>query len=193
MTDPQRKAGAMRMKSGLAAWSLARLAAIVLAATSLGGCGTIIAAYSLESYTNATKLKAETLAVIDAAKDPYAAHAEEVRKLQTDLSAAYEFSHGMPYNSEASAMWDIIRNPSETNSLLGEFFAIWRKRGTGLGDFYRYAKRKNIVFAFDRLICLEANKKAATKCPDYPTGTKPAGTAAEQGDFAKPPEEPTHG
>jgi hypothetical protein len=153
----------------------------------LAACTPIIAQYSLESYANATMLKAQTIAVIDSATEPYPAHAAEVRKLQTDLSAAYEFSRGMPYNRVASAMWGIIRNPDEKDSLLGEFFARWRARKDAAGapagfrQAYVDGKRKNIVFAFDRLICLEANKKAAARCPAYP-GAPPTAATPDSGD-----------
>ncbi len=152
------------------------------------GCAPIIAGYSLQAYTNATELKAETLAMIDASGDPYDGHAAAIAALQIKLNAAYEFSRGTAYNEQATAMWRIIRNPSEQHSLLGQFFALWKKQGT-TSPYYRQAKRGNITLAFDRLICLEANKKESTRCPAFPTGVD----AQPAEDDTTNPVEATHG
>lgn len=145
--------------------------ALLASTLVLAACAPIIAGYSLQAYTNATQLKAETLAIIDSSGDPYDRHAEAVAALQVRLNAAYEFSRGTAYNEQATEMWRIIRNPSPTRSLLGQFFAVWRDAPTHTTSaVYRAGKRKNVTLAFDRLICLEANKKEATRCPAFPTG-----------------------
>jgi hypothetical protein len=140
--------------------------ALGLTLVSTSACGRLIAEHSLVAYTNATRLKAATLALVDVSASPYPAHADQARRLQVDLDAAYEFSRGTPYNSEAAAMWRIIRNPAPDRTLIGTFLTIWRESPGGLPQSYRTGKKANVALAFDRLICLEANKKERTKCPE---------------------------
>ncbi|AQR72491.1 hypothetical protein [Sphingomonas sp. LM7] len=142
--------------------SIRRWLALLAATLVLAACTPIIAGYSLQAYTNATQLKAETLALIAISGEPWADHAAEARALQTRLDGAYEFSAGTAYNQEATAMWAIIRDRSQ-DALLGSFFVRWSKGPTG--EAYRTRKLRRIRLAFDRLICLEANKKEKTACP----------------------------
>lgn len=150
---------------------------ILLASTLvLAACTPIIAGYSLQAYTNATQLKAETLALIDASAEPWSTHSAEARALQTLLDGAYEFSAGTAYNAEATKVWAIIRDRSDT-ALLGAFFKRWSTNGT-TREAYRARKHRFVALAFDRLICLEANKKEKTACPSMDG----AATEAEAGD-----------
>lgn len=143
--------------------------ALLFGALLLTACTQIIAGYSLQAYTNATQLKAETLALVDASGEPYLQHLDDAIDVQTKLDAAYEFSAGTAYNKEATAMWAIIRDRSE-NGLTGSFFARWHQNSVTTAGYRKY-KHRYIAIAFDRLICLEANKKEKTKCPALDAGS----------------------
>jgi hypothetical protein len=129
----------------------------------LGGCAPIISEYSLDAYKNATSLKAETLALIDKSGDKFSAHKTEVDALTTKINAAYEFSAGIPNDHISAAQWQILRNPD--GNLYGGFVRTWSgsKQGTVL-PAYRAGKRKEVSDAFDKIICLEVNKKEAKTC-----------------------------
>ena len=137
-------------------------------ALMLSACAPLIAPYSLQAYTNATSLKAETLMVVGKATDPYAAHAGEVDDLRLKLESAYEFSKGMPKNSEATLEWELLKG----QNLLGDFLEAWHKHP--LSDEYVSRKKVRIATAFDYLICLEANKDKPAPC----AGRKEAANAA---------------
>jgi hypothetical protein len=147
--------------------SLARPLSLLLLAFVLGGCGRLIAEYSLQAYTNATSLKAETLAMIDKSGEAYSLHAKEVDALNVKIDAAYEFSAGIPANQLSATQWAILRDPNR--NLWGGFAQFWKTHGT-VSAFFRQGVKKNIGDAFDEIICLEANKQAQTSC----IGTKTA-------------------
>ena len=128
----------------------------------VGSCAPLIAEFSLESYKNATTLKAETAALIDKAGEPYSAHAKEVATLTTKMNAAYEFAAGLPSNQLSAKQWQIMRDPNR--NLYGGFVSLWKDQGT-LSPAFRREKKTQIGRAFDYIICLEANKKEATPCP----------------------------
>jgi hypothetical protein len=137
---------------------LALLGCLALLAAA---CAPLIAGYSLEAYRNATSLKAETLAIIAHADEPYAQHAEEVRDLRIRLSAAHEFAAGMPRNALSAGQWQIMIDPAR--SLAGGFLARW-ERDTRLNPVFVGEQSAQIARAFDDIICLEANKGQDTAC-----------------------------
>jgi hypothetical protein len=123
-----------------------------------------IADYSLEAYTYATELKAKSIALVGASKDPYAKHKDKAEKLLVEISAAYEFAAGIEKNNEAAKMWSLIRSPDE--NLMGGFIGFWKqKQPGGMSAGFISEFKKDVAYGFDRLICLEANKREATKCP----------------------------
>jgi hypothetical protein len=124
-------------------------------------CTPLIAGYSLEAYQNATSLKAETVALINQAQEPFPQHAQEVRALRVRLAAAREFTAGMPRNRLSTAQWDIMNNP--TGGLAGGFLARWERDGT-LGAGVIREQSAVIARSFDHIICLEANKGSDTEC-----------------------------
>jgi hypothetical protein len=137
-------------------------------------CAPLIAPYSLQAYTNATSLKAETLALISESNEPFAQHQADVRALKVKLSAAQEFSAGMPMNRLSTLQWSLLNNPD--TGVVGRFFTSWEKQGT-MGAAYIEAKRDQAGRAFDSIICLEANKEKDVDClnsaaaPAAPTPT----------------------
>ncbi len=127
----------------------------------VAGCAPLIGPYSPTAYQNATSLKAETLALMDKATQPYANHEKEVESLMVEIDKAYEFVNGIPSNSISAKQWQILKKAD--GDLLGKFFLRWKERGV-LSQEYINQFKGLITDAFDEIICLEANKKEATKC-----------------------------
>jgi len=132
-----------------------------LIAVFIAACAPLIAGYSLEAYRNATTLKAETLALMAEADEPFSQHADEVRALRTRLQAAQEFAAGMPLNQLSARQWRILNDPD--GGLVGEYWVVWEQQGT-ISSVTRNAQAQQIAHAFDEIICLEANKEKNTRC-----------------------------
>lgn len=127
----------------------------------LTACAPLIGPYSPTAYQNATSLKATTLAVMEKAKEPYTTHQKEVESLMLEIDKAYEFVNGIPSNSISAKQWFILKKPD--GELLGKFILRWKEKNT-LSQVYINEFKLLISDAFDEIICLEANKKEATKC-----------------------------
>ena len=141
----------------------AGLVAFCLTVFLLLSCAPLIGPYSPTAYENATSLKAETLALMDKATQPYSEHEEEIERLKVEIDKAYEYVNGIQSNSISARQWEILKNPD--GDLLGKFFLRWKERGTLSEDFIREFKR-NIADAFDLIICLEVNKGEAKECSE---------------------------
>ncbi|WP_166041670.1 hypothetical protein [Sphingosinicella sp. YJ22] len=137
-----------------------RLLLLIISVVAVA-CTPLIADYSLESYRYATELKAETLAMMAKATEPYESHEDEVERLRVRLSSAREFAAGMPRNRLSAAQWDILLNPQ--GNLAGGFFERWKRERT-LGATFVDEARRQTSGAFDDIICLEANKGKDTDC-----------------------------
>ena len=124
-------------------------------------CAPLIGPHSPTAYQNATSLKAETLAMMDKAGEPYPDHRKEIESLMLEIDKAYEFVNGIPSNSISAQQWQILKNPD--GALLGKFFLRWKERST-LSPVFISEFKGQIADAFDEIICLEANKKEAAKC-----------------------------
>ncbi len=127
----------------------------------LVACAPLIGPYSQVAYQNATSLKAETLALADKATEPYEKHKDEVEKLFVDANKAYEFVKGVPSNSISAKQWAILIK--RDGDLMGKFFKRWADSKKLNKEFIEEFKGL-LSDAFDEIICLEANKKEATKC-----------------------------
>ena len=138
-----------------------RLLAALSALFLLVACTPLISPFSEVAYQNATDLKARSLALVDQSADPYAQHAAEAEQLLIDVSAAYEFVHGMKGNEISAAQWQLMRDPH--SNLMGGFVGFWQRKVT-VNPAARDEYHGQIVEAFDYIICLEANKRIATPC-----------------------------
>ena len=121
----------------------------------------MIGSYSPTAYENATSLKAETLALMDKADEPFANHRAEVEQHQVKLQSAYEFVRGVPSNSISAMQWEILIK--EDGDLFGKFVRRWEERST-LNAILIEEFKKLVADAFDEIICLEANKQTASEC-----------------------------
>jgi hypothetical protein len=140
------------------AWrrTLLAWAAVVLAA-----CTPLISPYDHAAYQNATAAKAEVLALVDKATEPYSDHARQVEDMLLAVNKAYEYARGLPQNRITARQWEILKDPN--GNLIGGFVSTWKKQGR-TSRAYAEEKREQLAEAFDYLICLEANKKEAAKC-----------------------------
>ena len=127
----------------------------------LAACVPLIGPYSPAAYKNATSLKAETLALMDKAIEPYSKYEQKVDSLMVEISKAYEYVHGIPSDNLSAGQWEILKDPA--GALLGKFFSRWKSKGT-LSRVYIHEFEGIISDAFDEIICLEANKKSAKIC-----------------------------
>jgi hypothetical protein len=127
----------------------------------LAGCATLIGTYSPTEYKNATGLKAETLALMEKATTPYTGNEGKIEALRIEIAKAYEYVHGIPSNDLSARQWEVLRRPD--GELLGRFFGRWKADGT-LNPVFISEFKGVISDAFDEIICLEANKKAANQC-----------------------------
>jgi len=129
----------------------------------LAACAPLIGPYSQVAYQNATSLKAETLALADKATEPYDKHKDEVEQLFVDVNKAYEFVKGVPSNSISAKQWSILIK--RDGDLMGKFFKRWAESpNKKLNKVFVDEFKGELSDAFDEIICLEANKKEATKC-----------------------------
>lgn len=127
----------------------------------LAACVPLIGPYSQTAYQNATDLKAETLALMDKATKPFSDNEKQVEALVVAIDKAYEYVHGIPSNDLSARQWEILKKPD--GDLLGRFFARWKSEGI-LKQVFIDEFKGIVSDAFDEIICLEANKKEATKC-----------------------------
>ena len=134
---------------------------LTLLAVLAVACTPLIAGYSLEAYRYATSLKAETLAIMAKADEPFAQHAAEVSALRIRMAAAQEFAAGMPLNQLSARQWRIMNDPD--GGLAGEYWVVWEQQGT-ISTAARTAQIQQVSHAFDEIICLEANKEKNTRC-----------------------------
>ena len=134
---------------------------VILLLLFLTACAPLIGPYSPTAYQNATSLKPQTLALMDKAKEAYAKHQTEVEVLVVELKKAHEYVKGVPSNSISARQWEILIK--EDGDLFGKFVKRWKERSTLSSAFI--TEFKGLVSdAFDEIICLEANKKEASKC-----------------------------
>jgi hypothetical protein len=145
-----------------------RLKFLVLAFGFIGltGCPTI-APYNQKSYELTTSTKAEALAVLDKASDPYNTHIKEVEKLRLEVEKAYEYANGIPKNEVVVGMWNEIRGyvyrvdkkqwVANDNGNLYSTLELWKRKKI-LNASAVDEKKKQIASSFDQIIGLEGGK-----------------------------------
>ncbi|MCA8833979.1 MAG: hypothetical protein K8953_02740 [Proteobacteria bacterium] len=106
-------------------------------------------------------MKAESLALIAKSDEPFETHKDAVAKVILDADIAYEYAKGLPQNQETTSQWDKLRD--KNGHLLGGFARMWKQKGV-LGDYFKSQTSEQIEKAFDKIICLEINKKNSSSC-----------------------------
>ncbi len=125
------------------------------------GCMPLSPDYSLDAYKTATTLKAETLALMSKANEPYRRHEDEIDALSTKIDAAYEFAAHRRANAAETALWDQLRAPD--GQFFGTFLVQWRKSGT-VGEYFIGEYRGQVAEIYDTIICVEANREKDAGC-----------------------------
>lgn len=140
-------------------------AAILLGLWALfaAACGPTISEFNARAYEQATSLKVEALALMDAATAPYAEHADAVEQFRTELRKAHEYAKGRPNNEISAQQWRILIDPER--DLLGGFLADW-KRQSSFSSAFVEEKKTQVARAFDTIIELESGKKAPDEVRD---------------------------
>lgn len=143
------------MKNSISAMraSLVLVGSIYLA--TIGACSPLIATYSQAAYEQATAIKAESLALMGKAAEPYGQHSQEVEALMLQVEKAYEYAGGRPKNEISTQQWAKMKDPSK--NLLGGFFKRWKEEGQ-LGSTFVEEAKGVIAESFDQIIGLESGK-----------------------------------
>jgi hypothetical protein len=116
--------------------------------------------YSQTAYEQATSVKAESLALMEKATEPYSQHAQEVAALLLAVDKAYEYAKGRPKNEISTEQWAKIKDPN--SNLLGGFLKRWKEKGQLNSTFVKEAEAQ-IAQAFDQIIELESGKNKEHK------------------------------
>jgi hypothetical protein len=143
---------------------------LLLPAASLPACAPVQAPFNPVAQSNAAGLKAQTLALLDTAGDPYDSHVAEVDALTARIDAAASLAAASPANGLAARQWAVLRDPAR--GLYGGTLQLWRTQGT-LSPAFRDQKKIQIGRAFDYILCLEANKQRAQACGEMQEGGAP--------------------
>jgi hypothetical protein len=120
----------------------------------LNACSTI-SPYSETAYQQATSLKAESLALVSKANEPFTDHAKDVASLKLDLSKAYEYAKGRPNNQISVNQWNILLAP--TGHSLESFLERWQSMGK-LNPIFVQEASTQIGQEFDTISGLESGK-----------------------------------
>jgi hypothetical protein len=116
-----------------------------------------ITPYDPTSYKTATDLKAETLVLIDKAKDAPGPHAAAIESVRIKLNQAYEYENGKGERNRFSREhWRILMDPD--GNLLGGFLRKWETENRRQSHAFLEGVKKNIGDAFDEIIKLESHK-----------------------------------
>ncbi len=124
---------------------------------------TPIPSYSENAYTQAVRLKLESLDLMNKATEGYSGHANEVDSLKRELRFAYEYSKGRPGNEKTTKQWEIMINPDR--NLIGGFLRIW-KEDLILSPVFVSEAQGVIGEAFDTIIGLESGKIKPSQIED---------------------------
>jgi len=144
------------MRTVLRAFPAACWALLLLACTPLAPD------YSVQSYTNATRIKAEALQLVASSSQPYRDHAEAVAALRLDVDTAYEFAAGLPNNAVSAEQWRRMRDPQ--GGLLFTYLDFWAASPSGVSPALAQEAYAKLAQNFDYIVCLEINKQAASAC-----------------------------
>ncbi|HKB87571.1 MAG TPA: hypothetical protein VKD08_15450 [Ignavibacteriaceae bacterium] len=116
---------------------------------------TPVASYSETAYTQAIRLKLESLELMSKATEGYSNHSGKADTLKRELRFAYEYAKGKPNNELTAKQWEIMINPDR--NLIGGFLRIWKEDLTLTPVFVSEAQGV-IGDAFDTIIGLESGK-----------------------------------
>src|SRR4051812_25110097 len=121
---------------------------LLFIAVFIFSCSPRIGPYDNYSYTQATLLKTETLALIDAGRDSYTDHEKEISDIQAKMEKQFDYELHRDHNDITTDLWYKMKDPKA--NLLGGFLLRWKKEGK-LTPAYIAAFRRIIGRAFDQI------------------------------------------
>lgn len=122
-----------------------------------------ITIFNEAAYSQAVRLKVESLELMDKAIDSYMIYAGEADSLKHNLKIAYEYARGRPDNDAAAKQWEIMIDPDR--NLIGGFLRIW-KEDLKLSPVFVNDAKSVIGEAFDTIIGLESGKIKSSDLPE---------------------------
>ena len=131
-----------------------RNAAALAVLLFLAGCPKV-ASFDPVAIEQTTRLKAEALALMDRAAEPYAEHRAEVDTLRARLARVVVREQGRPNNEETIRQWGLLMAPQ--GHLLGGFLALWERRSV-LDVAFIDEARVQVADAFDQITGFEDGK-----------------------------------
>ena len=129
--------------------------AVFALVAALAGCATT-SMFDETAYGQAVLLKAESLALMDQAGEPYENHRAEVSRLLRDLDQARAHARSRPGNQASAAQWTILDDPGR--SLVAGFFVRWAAQDS-LSRVFIAQSKAVVADAFDAIAALESGKK----------------------------------
>lgn len=136
-----------------------RLSALAALCLLLAAC--VTPDYSADAVRVATALRADTVALLQQADEPFADHAEEAARITAEAQAEARAAARTPGNEAQADQWRLMTDPEE--NLLAGTLAFWKARGT-LSPSFRDEVTGDIAQAFDRIICLEEARRTPGAC-----------------------------
>ncbi|MDD5088390.1 MAG: hypothetical protein PHI18_06300 [bacterium] len=129
----------------------------ILLVIGLAGCCWLqaIAHYDEVAYTTAGEIKAQSLALVERATEPYSEHAAEVTSLKADIDETLSYERQRCKNKLTVQQWEIIANPNGHS--LGGLLQRWEKEGSLDSTFISLAATE-ISKHFDEVLSLETAK-----------------------------------
>ncbi len=115
------------------------------------------------AYSQAIRLKVESLELMEKAINSYSIYAGEADSLNHNLRIAYEYARGRPGNEAATRQWEIMIDPDR--NLIGGFLRIW-KEDLKLSPAFVSEAKSVIGDAFDTIIGLESGKIKSSDLPE---------------------------
>jgi len=131
-----------------------RPAAALVVVLFLAGCPKV-ASFDPIAFEQTKGLKAQALALMDRAGEPYAEHRVDVDTLRARLARAYAREQGRPSNERTLQQWGILMAPQ--GHLLAGFLALWERRSV-LDEAFIDEARVQVADAFDEILGLENGK-----------------------------------
>ena len=124
-----------------------------------------LAGYDQRAYENATSLKPRTLAMVEKSKlgNSYQGNVAAAENLMIQLQAAFEYANGIEHNNEAAKNWrDLI---GDEEQMITAWMTRWKTDGQ-VNPTLASELRSQFAEGFDIIICLEANKRQLSACPN---------------------------
>jgi hypothetical protein len=136
--------------------SRGRLLAPLALSLVLSACA-LTTHYDATSYQNATNLKAETLLLVEKAKDPPGKHAQAIEALRLRLLQAYDYERGKGRLDRPTVeQWRLLIDPDA--ALLGGFLRKWKTENAHQSDAFLKGIARNVGDAFDEIIKVQSAK-----------------------------------